>query len=201
METTTTVKVPEWKAIPGFKGYFARSDGVISQKNKFHPLSFFDSHGYSIVHMSVEGKSKKVRAHRLVALTFLGVGRDGATEVNHKNCITTDNRVENLEWTNPKDNMKHFHAKMKAAGKCLMPQRIGAYNPVTEETKTWPSMGQAAKYFSVDASTMCGVAIHYHKSEKLYKGFRLWKLDEDWEPCVSAYPLRETIFKPSTEKA
>lgn len=48
------------------------------------------------------------KLHRVVASMFIPKpDTDERLEVNHINGIKTDNRVENLEWVTPKENMKH----------------------------------------------------------------------------------------------
>lgn len=49
---------------------------------------------------------KCVSVHRLVIKTFLENLNDDL-EVNHKNGIKDDNRLENLEWVTPKENTAH----------------------------------------------------------------------------------------------
>lgn len=58
--------------------------------------------GYLTV--GIGGKRKKI--HRLVCETFLPQV-DGMLDVNHINGIKSDNRLENLEWTNDRLNIKH----------------------------------------------------------------------------------------------
>jgi len=64
--------------------------------------------GYPFVYLtkplSYTGKCPNV--HRLVMVAFKGLHKT-KTWVNHKNAIKTDNRLKNLEWTTPKQNMRH----------------------------------------------------------------------------------------------
>lgn len=65
-----------------------------------------DKDGYLKVNLSKNGKSRKYIVHRLVAQTFLE-NPNKFPQVNHKNGIKDDNRVENLEWCTVSSNHKH----------------------------------------------------------------------------------------------
>ena len=62
--------------------------------------------GYHLIRFSINGIQKGISVHRLVAIHFL-FNLDNKREVNHKNGIKTDNRVENLEWVSSSENTKH----------------------------------------------------------------------------------------------
>lgn len=59
------------------------------------------------ISVAIGGKNRKgYKIHRLMAQAFIPNPK-GLKEINHKNGIKTDNRLENLEWCTRKNNMKH----------------------------------------------------------------------------------------------
>ena len=61
-----------------------------------------------LVKISKKSKVKRFAIHRIVASAFLS-NDENKREVNHINGIKTDNRVENIEWVTPSENMKHAY--------------------------------------------------------------------------------------------
>ena len=104
-----------WKDIKGYEGKYQISDlGVVKtiHKNYIKELKQqLNCKGYYTVCLSKNGKHKRFFVHRLVAIAFIGNPKK-LPEVNHKNCIRHDNRVENLEWVSREDN-NAYTSKMK----------------------------------------------------------------------------------------
>ena len=63
-----------------------------------------DSNGYFQVCLSKGGRAKNYLVHRLVAKAFIK-NSENKKDINHINCVKTDNRVENLEWATRSENI------------------------------------------------------------------------------------------------
>lgn len=84
---------------------------VITYKRKGKNLKLpLDTSGYPRIALYKEKKSTYVFVHRLVAQTFLE-NEDPSLyiQVNHKDGVKTNNRVDNLEWCTRSENLQHAH--------------------------------------------------------------------------------------------
>lgn len=70
----------------------------------------YEKNGYLAVNLYKDGKVKHHYIHRLVAEAFIP-NPDNLPEVNHLDCNKFNNSVENLEWCDRKQNLKHSYDK------------------------------------------------------------------------------------------
>ena len=62
--------------------------------------------GYKVIRLCNKYHYKTYYVHRLVAENYI-FNEHSKKDVNHKNGIKTDNRVENLEWCTRSENLIH----------------------------------------------------------------------------------------------
>jgi hypothetical protein len=163
-----------WKPVKGFEksnevsnlGNLRSKDRFINKKNG---QSFFRKgvnkkfrkhrDGYNRCNIKVNGKSYDVMQHRLVADAFIP-NPNNYKQVNHKNGIKDDNRVENLEWCDQSQNIQHAVKNRLIKTKLTDKQAIEIYNSELSQRKL-------AKIYEVNHSIVWRI-----KNKKAYK--HLW---------------------------
>lgn len=126
----------QWRNVAGFDGYqvsdhgrvrsldraVACGYGVGFQLRKGRVLKPVGLQGYRRVGLHSCGKGKYLRVHRLVAAAFLG---DSVLQVNHKNGVRDDNRLENLEWVTQSENTQHSYDVLGNKAKAMKGEEHG----------------------------------------------------------------------------
>lgn len=120
-----------WKPIPGYENHYEASNLGNIRKLPSKRIRKIDySNIYPSILLSVKGKHKTYRVHRLIAKTFLPEIK-GKNHVNHKDGNHKNNNIENLEWVSQKENNQHSYFILN--NKNLVPQEIPWNKKMTPE--------------------------------------------------------------------
>ncbi len=96
-----------WKNIKDYEGFYQVSNiGNVKRIGRNILAKGTHTNGYYMVRLSKKGIKKCHLIHRLVAIAFIPNDKN-KNEINHKNLIKKDNRIENLEWVTHKENIHH----------------------------------------------------------------------------------------------
>lgn len=165
-----------WRDVPGYEGLYQVSNkGRVKSLHTYHGkyqkiLRASTSKGYQQV-ILLKNKVKCFFVHRLVAQAFIPNPENKPT-VNHINGIKSDNRVENLEWADGYEQMRH------AIDKGLLVNGCGENNPNSKLTN---EQAEQIRKDYVKGSTIAGCyalakkydvshsAIHLIVTNKSYK--------------------------------
>lgn len=96
-----------WKQVPEYRKYEVSTLGKVKSSNwktKRILKKGINKRGYYFVRLSKKGQQEYFYLSRLVLETFIGP-RPKGREASHLNDIKTDNRLCNLKWETPMENL------------------------------------------------------------------------------------------------
>lgn len=189
----------EWRAIPGYEGYYEVSSlGNVRSLDKEIKANLVNNEyvnrtgrilkqkevkGYKTVSLCVDYEATTWRVHRLVAMAFIP-NPDSKPQVNHIDGNPSNNCVNNLEWCTAKENQWH---RRNILGKTSN----GRETPVRCVELGWcfPTIQGAADWLGLQKSHIChclkgdrNTAGGYHfepcteeEAEKAVEKFKAWK--------------------------
>lgn len=182
----------QWKQIIGIDGYDVSSHGrvrssdrVLTEKKRTYfkkgrilKQTLINS-GYLTVGVRVScAVPKTFTVHKLVASAFIE-NKDEKPQVNHKNGVKTDNRVENLEWCTQSENNKHSYAVLgrkpsnlgKRFGEAPASKAVAQYDLRLNLIRVYSSAREAESVTGVNISSISCACNGRYKTAGRYK----WK--------------------------
>ena len=134
--------------------YSVSTEGEVRKDITNYILSQSSQQDYKFVGLFIDGQQKRMRVHRMVAMTFID-NPDNKPYVNHINGNRYDNNVENLEWVTPSENTKHaVETGLMNSGR---KRAVIQYSLNGEQMATFESASEAARQTGGSQSkiTMC----------------------------------------------
>ena len=168
--------------------YSVSENGIVRNDNTNKILSQRIQQGYCHVGLTINGKAKSCRVHRLVAQAFIP-NPENKPYVNHIDGIRSNNNVENLEWCTPKENTQHA---VKTG--LMLPTRERAviqFSLEGERLAEYVSLAQAARQTgsSVEKIVLC-----CQMQRKTHNNFQ-WRYKEDDASSIQATEKPKTLAK------
>jgi hypothetical protein len=183
-----------WKVIQNFPDYEASTLGNIRNKTTSKVIKFHENFGYMISHLYKDKKRYPVKAHRLIAETFIE-NPDNKEIVNHKNSVRSDNRVDNLEWTTIKENNDHKLIKHPSNKKKYLRPVWQCDRTTRQKIRLFNSVADAAKAMDEDNITSISANIR-----KVLSGANNQTFGYYWEydpyPTIEGETWKEITFIP-----
>jgi len=127
--------------------------GEIISLNINKPIcQWVDNVGYLQVNLRKEGKKYYKRVHRIVAETFIPNPLN-LPQVNHKDGNKRNNNIDNLEWTNNKQNTLHgyqnnlYHSNKRSI-------KIEVFDKNNTYINTYKSIRETAEKLNINRKTL-----------------------------------------------
>ncbi len=167
-----------WIPIPNYEGLYEASNlGKIRSVDRVNSRGVFihgrvlkgtsNGRGYLSLWLSKDGEKKRWLIHRLIAIAFID-NPEQKPEVNHKNGIRNDNRVENLEWVTGSENKLHSYRHLN---------RKSSFCKLKGKPTTWSRKltDEQADAIRADSRTCREIAKEYGVSAKTVSNIKRGK--------------------------
>lgn len=163
-----------WKDVDGYPDYEVSIYGEVYSKKKEDVLVLQENpKGYYIATLYNEDGPRQVSVHRLVANAFIP-NPENKPQINHINGFKRDNRIDNLEWCTPQENMRHaFDTGLgkHAGGTPKIRVRV------VETGKVYDSIGDCARAINGNSSHIAS-SLRGSRKHQTHHGLHFERVDD-----------------------
>lgn len=143
--------------------------------------------GYCHVGLTIDGKIRRFRVHRLVAIAYLD-NPENKPYVNHIDGCRSNNNLENLEWCTPAENTQH--AVQTGLMQPSREKKVIQYSLSGEKIQEFVSLSEAARQTD---SQSAKITLCCQFKRKTHNGFQ-WRFKEDEQNSI------QKVSEPITKK-
>lgn len=167
--------------IEGFEDYAITEDGKVWSFKRNKWLKPININGYSNIKLCKNGIVKRFGIHQIVANIFIP-NPDNKPQIDHINCIKSDNNINNLRWVTQKEN-NYFAWRNGLKENVRIAAKINVQKAIKVTMKKVQCI-ETGKIF--ESAVQASIYLNFNKhavTNALYKntlcgGFR-WKYVED----------------------
>lgn len=172
-----------WKSVVGYEGVYEVSNLgnvcriLIKKGTSGGILNLNKNESGLYVYLRNSGNDKKVKVHRLVLESFIGVDKN-KPQVNHKDGNRWNNNIMNLEWCRNSENVKHSHDNLQREYTVYGENHnnskiISKYSKNNNYIDTYGNVNEAGRQEKISFANIakCG------RGERKSAGGFIWKYD------------------------
>lgn len=180
----------KWKIIPGYNNYRVSDQGDLFNESNQRFLKGYKNLGYRCVNIVKNQPKDTFFLHQLIIRSFVGPPPTAKHTVNHINGVKDDNRLINLEYSTPTEQLNHL-IKMGLRKQAVTNRPVIQFDLNDCKIAEFPSISVAASSLNYKKN---GIRRVCSGISTKYEGFK-WKYkcaiviealelpDEDWKVC------------------
>lgn len=141
----------------------------INKKTGHVKKTFISNTGYERVSLWNKGKNKKYSIHRLVATKYID-NPNNYKQINHIDGNKLNNNVDNLEWCDLSQNIKHAYKNKLIK---VNTTKVIQYSKDMKKIKEWNSIKEVENELKINHANI--ITVCKQNTNRKYAGGYIWR--------------------------